>query len=380
MRLLDRYVLRQFLQAYLYCIISFISIWLIFDLSESISNILEQRLPPGRIAQYYLLQAPQIIVVLLPVSLLLALLFSLGKMSRANEIVSMLAAGISVPRILLPLFAAGLVSTVVSGVLNYSLAPQAENVRRDFLDAAPSRRDQVGLRAQIFRNRSDHRTWFIQHYKPGGNEFSSLQILQQDAQDNIVRAYFATRAFYRPETREWELQLGKKVEYDEAGSITGEEVFPSLLLREWSETPFRLMSAHLKAESLSVPELRQYLRFNADFPQPLLAPYRTHLHYRFALPWSCLIVVFIAGPLAIGFSRRGVLSSVGAAILLVFAMNFLGFFFLALGEGHRIPAWTAAWAPNVIFTLLGLYLLYLRSTNRDWPQFKPAASRVMVSP
>ena len=42
------------------------------------------------IAKYYFTQVPQILVILLPVALLLALLFCLGRMSRSNEIVSML--------------------------------------------------------------------------------------------------------------------------------------------------------------------------------------------------------------------------------------------------------------------------------------------------
>ena len=119
--------------------------------------------------------------------------------------------------------------------------------------------------------------------------------------------------------------------------------------------------------------MRDYLRFNSDFPTTLLAPFRTHLQFRLALPWTCLVVVFIAAPLGIGFSRRGVLSSVAASIVLVFVMNFLTHLFLALGEGSRVPAWTAAWLPNVIFAVIGLYLLYLRSTNRDglgFPTFR----------
>jgi lipopolysaccharide export LptBFGC system permease protein LptF len=87
MRLLDRYVLRNFLQAYIYCIVGFISIWLIFDVSDNISTFIDQNLGLTRVVHYYLTQVPQVFVILLPVSLLLALLFCLGRMSRANEIV-----------------------------------------------------------------------------------------------------------------------------------------------------------------------------------------------------------------------------------------------------------------------------------------------------
>ena len=108
MRLLDRYVIRNFLQAYIYCIAGFISIWLIFDISDNISTLLDERVGLILAVKYYLTQVPQVFIILLPVSLLLALLFSLGRMSRANEIVSMLTAGVSLLRVLLPLIVLGL--------------------------------------------------------------------------------------------------------------------------------------------------------------------------------------------------------------------------------------------------------------------------------
>src|SRR5213076_1627449 len=117
-----------------YCIIGFISIWLIFDVSDNISTFIDQNFGLTRVVHYYLTQVPQVFVILLPVSLLLALLFALGRMSRANEIVSMLTAGISVPRLVLPLLAIGLLTTGVTFALNYSLAAHAEMVRKTFFD------------------------------------------------------------------------------------------------------------------------------------------------------------------------------------------------------------------------------------------------------
>ena len=369
MRLLDRYLLRHFLQAYIYCIAGFISIWFIFDVSDNISTFLDQRVSRMLILKYYLTQVPQILVILLPVALLLALLFSLGRMSRSNEIVSMLTAGVSLPRILAPLLLAALLTTAASTFLNYSLAPHADYAHKKLLEDPQSRRQQLGLLAQIFRNRTDNRTWFIQQFYPGENLFRTVHIIQQDANDNIVTNYIATSAVYHPETHAWELRQVKVIYYDEAGNVTRQ--FPyteSLMITDWSETPFRLSSANLRAEYLSVPELREYLQFNSDFPPTLLAPFATHLAYRLALPWTCFVVALIAAPLGIGYSRRGIFSSVAAAIILVFAMNFVGHLFLALGEGARIPNWAAAWTPNLIFGLLGLILIYFRATNREPPR------------
>jgi len=368
MRLLDRYVLRSFLQAYFYCIAGFISIWFIFDISDNISTFLDERVSRTLIAKYYLMQSPQILVILLPVALLLALLFSLGRLSRTNEIVSMLTAGVSLLRLAAPLLIMALLTTGVSTALNYSLAPHAEYARKKLLEDPNSRRQQVGLVAQTFRNRTDNRTWFIQQFKPGENAFTTLHIVQQDEKDNIVTNYIASSAVYHPEDKTWELRAVKVVQYDETGNITKSGIYESLILKNWSETPFRLSSANFRAEYLSVPELQEYLDSNSDFPVTLLAPFATHLQYRLALPWACLVSALIATALGVGYSRRAVLSSLAAAIIIVFAMNFMTHLFLALGEGARIPNWVAAWTPNVIFGLLGLVLLYYRTTNREPPK------------
>jgi len=71
MKLLDRYVLRNFLQVYLYCIAGFISIWLIFDISDNISTFLDEHISLFLVGRYYATQVPQVFIILLPVSLLL---------------------------------------------------------------------------------------------------------------------------------------------------------------------------------------------------------------------------------------------------------------------------------------------------------------------
>ncbi len=374
MRLLDRYIVRNFLQPYIYCILGFLSIWLIFDISDNSSTIFDERAPFLLVLKFYWTQIPQVLVILLPVSLLLALLFALGRMSRSNEIVSMLTAGVSVPRVVLPLLLLGLLTTGVTLALNYSLAAHAELARKNFFDQVNRGgvRDVV-ISGQVFRNRTDDRTWYISRFRPNTNEFSGVQIVQQDVEGNIVRNYIATEAFYESATKSWRLDNLKVVNYDAEGNITDEKMVRSLAIPDWSETPYRLSSANVRPEFLGISELREYLYFNADFPETLLAPFRTQLQYRWALPWTCLVVAIMATPLGIGFSRRGILASVAAAIGLVFTMNFLTHLFLALGEGDRVSPFVAAWTPNLIFLAIGLYLLHLRATNREAPTFNPVA-------
>src|SRR5512132_880875 len=170
MRLLDRYVIRNFVQVYFYCIAGFTSIWLIFDVSDNISNFIDNHIPVLMVVRYYATQIPQVFIILLPVALLLSLLFALGRMSRANEIVSMLTAGVSLPRVLLPLIGMGLLTVAASMALNYSLAPHAELARKTLLEQARARPAAL-IEGQIFRNRTDSRTWFVQNFRHGGATF-----------------------------------------------------------------------------------------------------------------------------------------------------------------------------------------------------------------
>ena len=104
MRILDRYVLRSFLEPFLLCFLGFLGILIIFDLHDNRNDFIEGKDRLHLIGVYYAHQIPHFILLCMPVGLLLALLYSLSRLSRSNEIISMLTAGRSVPRILIPLF------------------------------------------------------------------------------------------------------------------------------------------------------------------------------------------------------------------------------------------------------------------------------------
>ena len=139
-------------------------------------------------------------------------------------------------------------------------------------------------------------------------------------------------------------------------------------IKDWSETPWRIASTNQEPQNLSVPELHDYLRFNADFPTPS-SPLSHPSLLSLGPALVCLVVVFIAAPLGIVYSRRGVLAGVAGSIFIFFSMIFLTNLFLALGKGDRIPPLLAAWTPNAVFAVVGAFLLYLRASNRELPKF-----------
>jgi lipopolysaccharide export LptBFGC system permease protein LptF len=284
----------------------------------------------------------------------------------------MLTAGQSLIRVTLPLFVVGVMVTGVSLLLNYQLAPHAEQNRKVLMDKITKGRDASAVVDQkLYRNRQDYRTWFVEAIDKTRGTARKVDITQQDANGEITAKYYADRAVYHPEDHSWVFSGGKMNTYNKDGSIAKQDLSwlrGSKRITGWSETIWRILSTNADPQDLSVSELREYISNNGDFPAARLAAFRTYLWYRFAVPFQCLVVIFIATPLGIVFSRRGVLAGVASSIFIFAAMGFMDKLFLVLGKGYRIPPVAAAWSADVVFALIGCYLLYLRSNNRDVPR------------
>jgi lipopolysaccharide export system permease protein len=370
--LLDRYLLAKFLTPFLYCVAGFVAVWLVWDLSANLPDFLAGHASFSQVARFYVLQLPAVLMLSIPVGLLLALLYTLTQMSRRNEIVSMLAAGMSLHRILLPLFAAGLLATGLLALLNHSLAPQAGALRDVMKDEIRNGRRQTRgmVGNHLYRNREDRRLWFFTFIDRERNNALRVEIIQQDEAGTVKEKWYAVTAVFEPSARVWTLQGARHVTIDGEGNMITSESAPAMEIRDWRETPWKIASSTMNPEFLGVPELGDYLRFNAEFPRTRLAPFLTHWHYRWALPWICVVVVLIAGPLGVVNGRRGIMGGVAGAIGLFAGLIFSTSLFLALGKGDRIPPWTAAWGPMLFFLAVGLYLLRIKSSGRELPRLR----------
>ncbi|MGC1479778.1 MAG: LptF/LptG family permease [Chthoniobacterales bacterium] len=368
MSLLDRYVLKKFIVPFFYCFFGFIAIWLVFDLSDNGPDFIAGKAPLPLIFEFYLSQIPEIVVISLPVGTLLALLYSLTQMSRSNEIISMLGSGRSVSRILMPLFAFGLLLVGITAYFNYEGAPHAAATKKALLKEINSgKKRESAIVGHLYRNRQDDRTWYSRKIRMESNAIDDVQIIQQDPEGVPLKQWYARDAVYDDARQAWNFVDLKYVEMDAAGDVTKTQFHKEFQITGWSETPERIASSRMVAEYLSVPELKDYLSYNSDFPPARLAPFETNLQYRYALPWVCILVVFLAAPMGIVYSRRGILGGVAIAITLFFLLVFCSSLAIALGKGDRISPVAAAWGPLVVFLGIGFILLWYRSTNRDIP-------------
>jgi LPS export ABC transporter permease LptG len=377
--ILDRYIIRSFLQPFLLCLIGFIGIWLIVDVQDNFPEFTEAKTSFADILWYYRRQVPYFCLLSLPIAILLGVLYGIGRLSRHNEIVSMLGSGRSVGRILLPvaLLSAGFAAGAL--VLNQSLAPRAEANRELDLEAItkPRKEKEKELAAVTYRDPLSKRLWYARRIDPKKKTFRDVQVTEFGPDGAIKEKWYARAAEYRAKLREWHFAQGKRVVFSPAGEILAVDDWSRSendrtvrKLVGWTETPERILSSLLDPEVMTVPQLRDFLRYHVDVPSEILAPYETYFQYRHSFPLSCIVAALIGGPLAVGHQRRGIVGAAGLACGTFFALMLLTFFFLALGKGGYVSPIVAAWLPPIAISGVGIWYLWLRSTHRDLPSFR----------
>lgn len=364
---LDRYITRQFAGIFGVCLGALLMIWLLMDIGDKIGEFRESRHVLATMGTFYAARSPAVATLLLPYSLLLALLYALGKLSGSREIIAMIQAGRSVIRLTLPLILAGLFLSLLCLGLNYHWAPVAEG-NIDNVLAEASGKQTTEASQVLYRNAGNRRLWMIgafpQDYQKG-QPLQDVEITTTRADKTLESRLCAKRAFWDRTSRRWTFEEAVTGTYPPKQAPVFETHAAPLTIDSWSETPWQLIKPGLSAESLGVPDLSSWLKAqaqNEDFANP--APYLTQWHYRWALPFACLVTVLLATPLGIHFSRRGPGGGIFLAVVLSALMMLSSNIALALGASGTLRPAHAAWLPNVVFTLLGLYLFHRRISGQ----------------
>src|SRR5262245_19262806 len=125
MRLLDRYLLRELLIPFFYCLCGFLIFWDSFDLFSELASFQKERLKAIEVLTYYGIKTPEILITILPISFLLALLYTLTTLARHHEITAIRAAGIGMFRLALPYLGVGFLLSLCVLVVNELWVPQS---------------------------------------------------------------------------------------------------------------------------------------------------------------------------------------------------------------------------------------------------------------
>jgi len=303
------------------------------------------------------------------VSLLLSLLYALSQHARANELVAMRAAGISLGRISLPYVGVGVVLSVGLLALNEYAVPDAAARAEEALARSggaddPSRHD---WRENLnFRDEFSGRIWTLAGFNVTTAELKGVHV-QWRRPEGGREELIAEKG--RWEDGAWVFEgVTRFVFSAERGALPEEVRTNRVTVTDFPETP-----AHLRSEvkisrllgslkksrqvQLSLREILTYRELHRRLSPRFDALLRTWFHDRLASPWTCLVVVLIAIPAGARGGRRNVFVGVAATVFLAFAFFVLKEFSLALGSGGYVPPWLAAWAPNLVFGAAGVLAL-----------------------
>jgi LPS export ABC transporter permease LptG len=363
----DRYLSREFLSIFAICLTALFSFWLLLDLNDNLGDFSASENMLLSVLEFYLLRSPAILLVLLPYTLLLALIYGLGKFSKSNEIIAVIQSGTSILRVTAPLIFAGLWCSVFLLGLNYHWAPHAEGLRDDLI-AQANNRPIVQAQNVLYRDPASARLWMVGIFPENfqrGAPLENVEITTMNPDHSIKTRMASPSAYWNEKTRIWTLENPRITRFTEGEAPVFEQMDEPLLRKTWKETPSQLIKPGLSVEHQGIPELTTWLNSPlADQAVSNRPAYLTHWHYRWALPVTCIVTVLLAAPLSIHFARRGAGSGIFLAVVLSVLMLFISSITLALGEATIVSPVLAAWMPNLFFTLLGLYLFHRRITGR----------------
>jgi lipopolysaccharide export system permease protein len=369
MRLLDRYLFRELVTPLAYCLGGIVLLGNCFTLFGELEKLQERKLHFLDVLEYSAAITPEFLVMVLPITLLLALLYALTNHSRCHELTAMRAAGISLGRICAPYFVMGIVLSVALFFLNEWVVPRssawAQHIKSRHVQKAGDIDAQNEFRNFGFSNARGHRTWFVGEYRLATAEMIKPQVKWKTAAGTLqlLRADRAIHTngvwtFYNVE------------EYSQAADAA--PLVPSLLtnelaMPEFDETPRQIRSEikissyqslkRNRSSDIPLTDIFAYLRMHPNLPATDSGWLFTKFHGRLAAPWTCLVVVLIAIPFGAATGRRNLFFGVAGSIFICFGFFVIQQVSLALGIGGYLPAWLAAWLPNALFGALGLALM-----------------------
>jgi LPS export ABC transporter permease LptG/LPS export ABC transporter permease LptF len=367
LRLLDVYVLRSYLGVFLLGIVGLLGVFYISTFIDLVDKLLRGETTGTMLMRYFYFRTPQFIYFVIPMSVLVSTLVTVGVFTKNSELMVMRACGVSLYRAAAPLLVVGVLLTGLVAFLQERVlvttnreADQLERTIRRWGPATTvlNRRWVVGTNGDMY-----HYDFFQEET----NSFRSLMIYRLDQQAWRLRAVTrAEEASFVPKPKgsdegTWVGKRGWTRDLSTA-PIAGEER-PAVKYEAFAERDLALdRPAYFKTEEpiadmMSYPELRDYTaRLQASGANAV--PQRVALYRKVAFPWVTVIMTILAVPFAVTTGRHGALYGIGIgiglAILYIVTMSLSG----ALGSGGVLPPLLAAWAPNLLFGATALYLVF----------------------
>jgi LPS export ABC transporter permease LptF/LPS export ABC transporter permease LptG len=360
-RLMDLYLLRRFLSYFGMMMLTFVALFEVFTFFELLDDIARHRVPFLVVVNYFRYLTPYLLYQLAPLGALVAVLTTLGVMSKNNEIVACKASGISLYRLAMPLLLAGLILAATMIILDDVYLPYA-NQRQDAL------RNQIkGKPAQTYTH---PQRWIFGEkgkiynydlFEPDKNLFAGLTVVELDPGTfRVKRRVFASRATWSESQNTWLLESGWVRDFED-GRVANYQKFKATALSELSEPPTYFNREVLQAIQLSFRQLGNYIQAlrNAGFDVSTLT---VQWYVKIAFPLIAPVSMLLGIPYAFRVGARGAVSGVAVGLAVGIAYWSLARLLQAMGGVGQMPPPFAAFAPDLIFYFLGMYFFFKMPT------------------
>jgi LPS export ABC transporter permease LptG/LPS export ABC transporter permease LptF len=356
-QILDVYIIQGWVFYFFMLLVTFIGIYIIFDFFQLLGDMVRNHASAGVVLNYYRFLLPQVIYLMLPLSILVATLVNFGLLTKSNQITAIKAAGVSLYRISAPVLLVATLLSIGMFFLSDDFLPQTnqqQDALRNQIKGKPPQTFYRPERQWIFGE--SNRIYNYRFFDPDKNVFADLACFEFDPKSfRLTRRIYAARAFWEPPIRGWVLENGwvRDLEGDRVDKYLP---FSVATFTEITEEPAYFKKEVRPSEQMSALELRRYIRelSQSGFDVVRLS---IQLYRKFSYPLIAFVVTLIGIPFSFTTGSKGALSGVALSIGIAILYWSISSLFEAMGNLSQLPPLVAAWSPDVLFGLAGSYLL-----------------------
>jgi lipopolysaccharide export system permease protein len=351
MRLLDRYIFRQFTTTFLMLVLGLPLLFIITDVTDRLDRYLARGIPMGQVAISYIYSLPQFVFWSMPIAALIATVFTIGNMTRHQEIAAAKAGGVSFHRMLRPIIVLATLLSVAAVGLG-ELIPVTNRMRGEALgERAPL---SSTMRTNFVYQTADGQVLASRRLDVHMREMVNVVLEREVRGDRLAMHAIAPLARFE-EGQGWTMQEGKLRLLDGNGAELAFS-FASMELPLLRETPSDLLADPKNPDEMRFAEMGRYIdameRSGGNGRE-----LRVERSTRLALPLAILVIVLFGAPLSTSSKRGG--AAYGIGISLAVTMVYLMLFKVgtAVGTSGALNPVLATWMPNLLFFTAGMIML-----------------------
>lgn len=352
--ILDWYIIKKFIGTYIYAILLIISIAIVFDFNENLSKFTQYHAPwRAIIFDYYANFIPYYSNLFSPLFVFIAVIFFTSKLAGNSEIIAMLAAGVSIKRLMRPYMLSCVVIAGLTFYLNSFVIPHGTVIRQNFETLyRNSKKNTSAEDIQLFVAKNT--TAYIQNYDDQykrGYGFSLVKIKNKKIVSHLtaMEIQYDTIADskYHWKLSNWKIRTLKGLKEHIQSGATKDTV----LLME----PTALVYSKGQQETFTSPELLDYISKQTSRGSGNVVQYEVEFHKRIAMSFSSFILTIIGLTLSSRKRKGGMGLSLGIGLALSFSYIMLQTVSATFAIQDNTPPMLAAWIPNIIFAIVAYF-------------------------